>query len=109
MKRASREPISINCAIGSNLEFPALNLYGAAGCPWTAEGFFGSDSRDPNARRVYLGAARRFSGFCAEIEPGHVPAFVEAQLKQHSRLAVRVGWFRSVYRNGGRKWLRRLR
>src|ERR1700709_534751 len=55
--------------------------------------FFSSHIRNPNTRRAYREAVRQFSGFCAEhgivdlaqVEPVHVAAFVEAQLKLHSR------------------------
>ena len=51
--------------------------------------FFSSHIRNKNTRRAYLEAVRQFSAFCAEIgiadlaqvEPIHVAAFVEAQLK----------------------------
>ena len=51
--------------------------------------FFSSHIRNPNTRRAYLEAVRQFSAFCAEngildlthVEPVHVAAFVELQLK----------------------------
>ncbi len=59
--------------------------------------FFSSHIRNPNTRRAYLEAVRQFSAFCAEIsivdlaqvEPIHVAAFVEAQLKLHSKPTVK--------------------
>ena len=52
--------------------------------------FFSSHIRNPNTRRAYMEAVRQFSTFCAEIgivdlaqvEPVHVAAFVELQLKK---------------------------
>lgn len=60
--------------------------------------FFSSHIRNPNTRRAYLEAVRQFSAFCAEIgivdlaqvEPIHVAAFVEAQLKLHSKPTVKL-------------------
>jgi integrase/recombinase XerD len=60
--------------------------------------FFSSHIRNPNTRRAYMEAVRQFSGFCAEIgildlaqvEPVHVAAFVEVQLKLHSKPTVKV-------------------
>src|ERR1700688_1209717 len=59
--------------------------------------FFSSHIRNPNTRRAYREAVRQFSGFCAEhgivdlaqVEPVHVAAFVEAQLKQNSKPTVK--------------------
>ena len=59
--------------------------------------FFSSHIRNSNTRRAYLEAVRQFSAFCAElgiedlalIEPIHVAAFVEAQLKLHSKPTVK--------------------
>ncbi len=59
--------------------------------------FFSSHIRNPNTRRAYMEAVRQFSAFCAEIgivdlaqvEPVHVAAFVEAQLKLHSKPTVK--------------------
>ena len=59
--------------------------------------FFSSHIRNPNTRRAYMEAVRQFSGFCAEVgiadlalvEPIHVAAFVEAQLKLHSKPTVK--------------------
>lgn len=58
---------------------------------------FSSHIRNPNTRRAYMEAVRQFSGFCAEIgivdlaqvEPVHVAAFVEAQLRLHSKPTVK--------------------
>ncbi len=60
--------------------------------------FFSSHIRNPNTRRAYRKAVRQFSGFCAEhgiadlaqVEPVHVAAFVEAQLKQNSKPTVKL-------------------
>ena len=60
--------------------------------------FFSSHIRNPNTRRAYLEAVRQFSAFCAEIgivdltqvEPIHVAAFVELQLKTQSKPTVKV-------------------
>jgi integrase/recombinase XerD len=60
--------------------------------------FFSSHIRNPNTRRAYREAVKQFSGFCADhgvmdlarIEPIHVAAFVEAQLKLHSKPTVKV-------------------
>jgi integrase/recombinase XerD len=60
--------------------------------------FFSSHIRNPNTRRAYREAMRQFSSFCAEhgivdlaqVEPVHVAAFVEAQLKLHSRPTVKL-------------------
>jgi integrase/recombinase XerD len=59
--------------------------------------FFSSHIRNPNTRRAYREAVRQFSAFCAEhgivelayVEPVHVAAFVEAQLKLHSKPTVK--------------------
>jgi len=59
--------------------------------------FFSSHIRNPNTRRAYMEAVRQFSAFCAElgildlaqVEPIHVAAFVEAQLKLHSKPTVK--------------------
>src|SRR5271154_518033 len=59
--------------------------------------FFSPHIRNPNPRRAYREAVRQFSGFCAElgigdlaqVEPVHVAAFVEAQLKQNSKPTVK--------------------
>ncbi len=59
--------------------------------------FFSSHIRNPNTRRSYREAVRQFSAFCAEhgigdlalVEPVHVTAFVEAQLKLHSKPTVK--------------------
>jgi site-specific recombinase XerD len=60
--------------------------------------FFSSHIRNPNTRRAYREAVRQFSALCAEhgigdlaqVEPVHVAAFVEAQLKLHSRPTVKL-------------------
>src|SRR6195952_2799713 len=60
--------------------------------------FFSSHIRNPNTRRAYREAVRQFSAFCAEhgilelaqVEPVHVAAFVEAQLKLHSKPTVKL-------------------
>ena len=59
--------------------------------------FFSSHIRNKNTRRAYMEAVRQFSVFCAEhgivdlaqVEPVHVAAFVEAQLKLHSKPTVK--------------------
>ena len=59
--------------------------------------FFSSHIRNPNTRRAYMEAVRQFSAFCAEhgilelshVEPVHVAAFVEDQLKDHSKPTVK--------------------
>ena len=60
--------------------------------------FFTSHIGNPNTRRSYREAVRQFAGFCAEIhivdlaqvEPVHVAAFVELQLKTQSKPTVKV-------------------
>jgi site-specific recombinase XerD len=60
--------------------------------------FFSSHIRNPNTRRAYREAVRQFSAFCAEhgivdlaqVEPVHVAAFVELQLKTQSKPTVKV-------------------
>jgi site-specific recombinase XerD len=60
--------------------------------------FFGSHIRNPNTRRAYREAVRQFSAFCAdhgivdlaEIEPVHIAAFVETQLKTQSKPTVKL-------------------
>jgi site-specific recombinase XerD len=60
--------------------------------------FFSSHIRNPNTRRAYQEAVRQFSLFCSEhgivdlaqVEPIHVAAFVEVQLKLHSRPTVKL-------------------
>ena len=59
--------------------------------------FFTSHIRNANTRRAYIEAVRQFSAFCtehnildlAQVEPVHVAAFVEAQLRLHSRPTVK--------------------
>jgi integrase/recombinase XerD len=59
--------------------------------------FFSSHIRNKNTRRAYLEAVRKFSAFCAEhgivdlaqVEPVHVAAFVEDQLREHSKPTVK--------------------
>jgi integrase/recombinase XerD len=60
--------------------------------------FFSSHIRNPNTRRAYREAVRQFSAFCAEhnikdlaqVEPVHVAAFVETQLKTQSKPTVKL-------------------
>ena len=60
--------------------------------------FFSSHIRNPNTRRAYREAVRQFSAFCAEhgivdlaqVEPVHVAAFVETQLKAQSKPTVKL-------------------
>jgi integrase/recombinase XerD len=60
--------------------------------------FFSSHIRNPNTRRAYREAVRQFSAFCAEncigdlaqVEPIHVAAFVEMQLRVHSKPTVKL-------------------
>src|SRR5260370_5427222 len=69
--------------------------------------FLSSHIRNPNTRRAYREAVRQFSGFCAEysivdlaqVEPVHVAAFVEAQLRVHSKPPVtqRLGALRMLF------------
>ncbi len=59
--------------------------------------FFSSHIRNLNTRRAYMEAVRQFSAFCAElgildlvhVKPIHVAAFVETQLKLHSKPTVK--------------------
>jgi integrase/recombinase XerD len=59
--------------------------------------FFSSHIRNANTRRAYLEAVRQFSAFCArhgimdlaQVEPVHVAAFVEDQLREHSKPTVK--------------------
>ncbi len=59
--------------------------------------FFSSHIRNKNTRRAYMEAVRQFSAFCAQhgivdlgqVEPVHVAAFVEDQLREHSRPTVK--------------------
>jgi site-specific recombinase XerD len=60
--------------------------------------FFSSHIRNPNTRRSYREAVRQFSAFCAgigivdlaQVEPIHVAAFIELQLKTQSKPTVKV-------------------
>jgi integrase/recombinase XerD len=60
--------------------------------------FFSSHIRNPNTRRAYREAVRQFSAFCAEhdikdlaqVEPVHLAAFVETQLKTQSKPTVKL-------------------
>jgi integrase/recombinase XerD len=60
--------------------------------------FFSSHIRNPNTRRAYREAVRQFSALCAEhdvkdlahVQPIHVAAFVEMQLKLHSKPTVKL-------------------
>ena len=71
---------------------------------WTSEEaraqlreYFSSHLRNPNTRRANPEAVRQFSSFCAEhgivnlaqVEPVHVAAFLEAQLKLHAKPTVK--------------------
>jgi len=59
--------------------------------------FFSSHIRNKNTRRAYMEAVRQFSAFCsvhgienlAQVEPVHVAAFVEDQLREHSKPTVK--------------------
>jgi integrase/recombinase XerD len=59
--------------------------------------FFSSHIRNANTRRAYLEAVRQFSAFCArhgimdlaQVEPVHVAAFVEDQLREHTKPTVK--------------------
>ncbi len=59
--------------------------------------FFSSHIRNKNTRRAYQEAVRQFSAFCAQhgivdltqVEPVHVAAFVEEQLRQCSKPTVK--------------------
>ena len=59
--------------------------------------FFSSHIRNRNTRRAYMEAVRQFSAFCAvhgigdlaQVEPVHVAAFVEDQLREHSKPTVK--------------------
>jgi len=59
--------------------------------------FFSSHIRNKNTRRAYMEAVRQFSAFCAEhgivdlaqVEPVHAAAFVEDQLREHSKPTVK--------------------
>ena len=60
--------------------------------------FFSSHIRNLNTRRAYREAVRQFSAFCAlhgieelaQVEPVHVAAFVEDQLREHSKPTVKL-------------------
>jgi integrase/recombinase XerD len=60
--------------------------------------FFSSHIRNPNTRRAYREAVRQFSAFCGDhgivdlvqVEPVHVAAFVETQLKTQSKPTVKL-------------------
>ena len=86
--------------------------------------FFSSHIRNPNTRRAYREAVRQFSTFCdehaivdlAQVEPVHVAAFVELQLKNsikaHGKAparsaanAVRLdgGWSGNSYQSCARR------
>ena len=60
--------------------------------------FFSSHIRNPNTRRAYREAVRQFSAFCedcgvvdlAQVQPIHVAAFVEAQMKVQSKPTVKL-------------------
>ena len=59
--------------------------------------FFSSHIRNRNTRRAYMEAVRQFSAFCAQhgigdlaqVEPIHIAAFVEDQLREHSKPTVK--------------------
>ena len=60
--------------------------------------FFSSHIRNKNTRRAYMEAVRQFSAFCAvhgieelaQVEPVHVAAFVEDQLREHAKPTVKL-------------------
>ncbi len=59
--------------------------------------FFSSHIRNKNTRRAYMEAVRQFSAFCAQhgigdlnqVEPILVAAFVEDQVREHSKPTVK--------------------
>ena len=59
--------------------------------------FFSSHIRNRNTRRAYMEAVLQYSAFCAQhgigdlaqVEPVHVAAFVEDQLREHSKPMVK--------------------
>jgi integrase/recombinase XerD len=60
--------------------------------------FFSCHIRNPNTRRAYREAVRQFSAFCAlhgiedlaQVDPVHVAAFVEDQLRGHAKPTVKL-------------------
>ena len=86
------------CSGGGPLRrFPALRFHGSTGGAGEISGLFSSHIRNPNTRRAYREAVRQFSAFCAQngivelaqVEPVHVAAFVEDQLRQCSKPTVK--------------------
>jgi len=87
------------------LVLPAVQSSGSLPSLFTAQpqvrkrmrDFFSSHIRNANTRRAYLEAIRQFSAFCAQhgivdlaqVEPVHVAAFVEDQLRQCSKPTVK--------------------
>jgi len=91
---AMRQRISLS-ATTPNASLPSLFLAHPAARA-LPRNFFSSHIRNTNTRRAYREAVPQFSGFCAghgivdfaQVEPVHVAAFVEAQLRLNSKPTV---------------------
>lgn len=84
-------------AISSSMPgLPALCVRDKRTARRTAE-FFAAQIRNPNTRRAYLRATKEFSEFCeaggltelGQVQPLHVAAWVESQLKRYSKPTVK--------------------
>jgi integrase/recombinase XerD len=88
---------SLSLAVASSASLPSI-FTARPEARTRLRDFFSSHIRNPNTRRAYREAVRQFSAFCAEhgigdlaqVEPIHVAAFVETQLKFHSKPTVKL-------------------
>jgi integrase/recombinase XerD len=88
---------SLSLAVASSASLPSI-FTSRPEARTRLRDFFSSHIRNPNTRRAYREAVRQFSAFCAEhdigdlaeVEPIHVAAFVETQLKFHSKPTVKL-------------------
>lgn len=90
LKEVPQSHDNSSCALLSG--FPALRLYSTPGSPCADARLLQLSYSQSHTRRAYLEAIWQFSLSCSEIgiadlaqvEPVHVAAFVEAQLRLHS-------------------------
>ena len=90
---SSRAPVSV-----AGMQLPALFISGGQREAIRVAEFFAAQIRNPNTRRAYLRATMDFSRFCEEqlhlvelanVQPLHVAAWVEVQLKNYSKPTVK--------------------
>lgn len=89
---AARPPIQV-----TGLSLPALFAGGGQREATRTAEFFAAQIRNPNTRRAYLRAVTSFSDFCEarglhqldQVQPLHVAAWVEMQLRVYSKPTVK--------------------